>query len=282
MEGKLEPGLVDLHTHTIYSDGLLGPEDLVAEAARRGLTAVGVTDHDTLGGIERALDAGRQHGVEVVPGAELSCTVNGLDVHILGYYLDHRAQAVVDFFVMMRRHRALRAKGMVALMSEMGHRVSFERVRLIAGDGAIGRPHVAQAMVEEGVVPSVDQAFRRFIGYDGPAYVPKTKVTPEEGIEFIKRYNGVAVVAHPGTYHDDNAVYAAILAGADGLEVWHTDHDKRAVAHYDELAQKNGLLMTGGSDCHGGRKGGRVFLGEVAIPYKYLAAVKRLHRERRD
>lgn len=274
-------GPVDLHAHTTFSDGLFSPEELVEQAAARGLTAIGVTDHDTLEGVDRALAAGRRFGIEVVPGAELSCSVNGVDLHILGYFLDARDAEVNEFFQSMRGHREDRARRTVVRLGELGKPVSFERIKLMAGAGAIGRPHIAQAMVEEGLVPNIEEAFRWYIGYDGPAYVPKVKISPEEGVGFIKEHGGVAVVAHPGTYRNDNAVYAAILAGVDGIEVWHTDHDKRAVALYDELARKNGLLQTGGSDCHGGRKEGRVFLGEVTVPYAILAALKRFHRAHR-
>ncbi len=276
-----DPGKVDLHAHTVFSDGLLTPARLVAEAKRRGLAAVGVTDHDTMDGVAQAREAGRRHGVEIVPGAELSCFVNGVDVHVLGYYLDPRDDRVAGFFAEMKRAREDRANRMVERLAALGIEFSMDRVREIAGRGAVGRPHVAQAMVEAGAVENLEQAFRRYIGYEGPAYVPKFRLSPEEAIGFIRDHGGVAVVAHPGTYRRDEAVYAAIAAGVDGIEVWHPDHGERQSAHYAEMAQKNGLLMTGGSDCHGGRKGNHIYLGEVRVPYRYLAAVKRRHRARR-
>jgi len=275
------PGVVDLHAHTVYSDGLLTPGQVVREARNRGLVAVGITDHDTMDGIGRALTAARRDGIEVVPGVELSCNVSGIDLHMLGYYLDHQDSEVHGFFLRLRASREDRARQMVERLGAMGHGVSFDRVRDIAGKGAIGRPHVAQAMVEAGVVAGTDQAFRQYIGYDGPAYVPKARLSPDEAVSFIRGHGGVAVVAHPGTYRRDEAVYAAIAAGADGVEVWHPDHGEREAAHYAEMAQKNGLLMTGGSDCHGGRKANHIYLGEVQVPYRYLAALKRRHRRRK-
>ena len=273
-------GLVDLHAHTVFSDGLFTPEELIAEAARLKLTAVAITDHDAVGGIDRAIAAGRQLQLEVVPGVELSCNTNGVDVHVLAYYVDYTQPAVQEFFEMVRQKRAERAEKMVAKMKELGVNISLEQVRAQAQGAATGRPHVAQALVEAGAVRTIDEAFQRYIGYEGPAYFPKMQLSPKEAMDFIHRHGGVAVVAHPGTYHNDGALYSAISAGADGIEVWHPDHASRNVDHYREVATKNGLLMTGGSDCHGGRKLGKVYLGSVTVPYSCLQALKNLRDKR--
>jgi predicted metal-dependent phosphoesterase TrpH len=273
-------GVVDLHVHTVFSDGLFTPEELVAEAARLKLTAVAITDHDAVGGIDRAVAAGRQLQLEVVPGAELSCNTNGVDVHVLAYYIDHTQPAALEFFETVRQKRAERAEKMVTKLNELGVDLSLERVRALAQGAATGRPHVAQALVEAGAVRTVEEAFQRYIGYDGPAYFPKMQLAPSAAMDFIHRHGGVAVVAHPGTYHNDGAVYAAIAAGADGIEVWHPDHAPRNVDHYREIATKNGLVMTGGSDCHGGRKLGKIYLGSVTVPYSCLQAVKNLRDKR--
>jgi 3',5'-nucleoside bisphosphate phosphatase len=276
----VNPGEVDLHSHTVFSDGLFTPEELVAEANRIKLTAVAITDHDAVGGIDRALDAGRKLQLEVVPGVEMSCNTNRIDVHILAYYIEYQHPAVQEFFEMVRLKRAERAEKMVKKLNELGVKIELDRVRELAQGAATGRPHVAQALVEAGAVRNVDEAFQRYIGYEGPAYFPKMQLTPADAMTFIHRYGGVAVVAHPGTYHDDGALYSAIAAGADGIEVWHPDHGNRNFDHYREVATKNGLLMTGGSDCHGGRKQGRVYLGSVTVPYSCLQAVKSLRDER--
>ena len=271
---KPVPGLVDLHTHTTFSDGLSTPEQLVADAAELGLTAVAVTDHDAVGGIDRATDAGRKAGIEVVPGVEMSCTTNGVDVHMLGYFVDHHNAGLLEFLDLVQARRTERAEKMVAKLNELDVPVKMARVRELARGAAIGRPHVAQALVDTGKVANIQEAFDRYIGYDGPAYFPKMQLTPREGIDFIHQHGGLAVIAHPANYHNDGAVYSCIEAGADGIEVWHPDHGPRHVDHYTEVATKNGLLLTGGSDCHGGRKQGRITLGQVAIPYKHLQAMK--------
>jgi len=271
-------GLVDLHTHTVFSDGLFEPEELIGRAKALGLAALAITDHDAVGGIAPALAAGTSRQLEVVPGVEMSCNADGTDVHVLAYYIDYEHPQVQEFFERVRQKRAERAERMVGKLHELGASISLERVRELARGAATGRPHVAQALVEARAVRTVDEAFQRYIGYGGPAYFPKMRMTPAEAVGFIHRHGGVAVIAHPGTYHNDAAVYAAIAAGADGIEVWHPEHSGRNTDHYREVAVKNSLLVTGGSDCHGGRKLGKVFLGSITLPYSCLQAVK----DRRD
>lgn len=267
---------VDLHVHTTFSDGLFTPEQVVAEAKRLGLAAVAITDHDSVEGVERAIAAGRKLKVEVVPGAELSTNVSGVDVHLLAYLFNYKAPVVKSFFAEVRQKRVERAEKMVMRLRELGVKVEISRVMELAGDGAVGRPHVAQAIVEAGGTATISEAFSRYIGYDGPAYFPKMRLTPLQVVDFIHRHDGLVVIAHPATYGNDDLVYTAIAAGADGIEVWHPDHDKASVEHYQELAQKNGLLVTGGSDCHGGRKAGMVYLGSLTVPYSCLAQLRRL------
>lgn len=271
---------VDLHIHTVFSDGLFTPEEVVERAKGFGLTAIAITDHDSVDGVERAKVMGKELRVEVVPGVEMSCNINGTDVHILGYYFDYQNEVVQQFFARVRQSRLERAEKMVNRLAELGVRVSLARVKELAGAGAVGRPHLAQAMVEARVVTSISEAFVRYIGYDGPAYFPKMRLTPLEVTRFIQENRGVAVVAHPGTYGNDDLLYTVLTAGIDGIEVWHPEHNQRMVKHYLEMAEKNRLLVTGGSDCHGGFKFGKVYLGDVRLPYRYLAALK--HRAKRQ
>ncbi len=266
---------VDLHIHTVFSDGLFTPEEVVMRAKALGFSAIAITDHDSVGGVDRAKEAGKRFGIEVIPGVEMSCNINHTDVHILGYCLDYHNPRVQEFFERVRKSRWERAERMIARLAELGVKVSLARVKELAGVGAVGRPHLAQAMVEARAVTSLTEAFARYIGYDGPAYVPKMRLTPLEVISFIHQNGGVAVIAHPGTYGEEELLYAVIASGVDGIEVWHPEHNQRIVEHYLELAEKNRLLVTGGSDCHGGLKFGKVYLGEVRVPYKHLRGLKR-------
>lgn len=275
--------MVDLHIHTVFSDGLFTPEQVVREAMGNGFSAIAITDHDSVDGIDRARAEGKKVGIEVVPGVEMSCYVNGTDVHILGYYIDYHDEEVLDFFARVRASRLKRAERMVAKLNELSKgrwQVSNTRVKELAGAGAVGRPHIAQALVEAGAVQNIGEAFERYIGYDGPAYFPKLRLTPLAVIEFIHRTGGIAVIAHPATYGNDGLLYTVIAAGVDGVEVWHPEHNQRQVDRYLEMAEKNRLLVTGGSDCHGGRKFGRVYLGDIRLPYQFLAALKRKARQR--
>ncbi|MEO0068106.1 MAG: PHP domain-containing protein [candidate division WOR-3 bacterium] len=282
MKSRPNTAEVDLHIHTLFSDGLFTPEQVVMEAKRKGISAIAITDHDSVDGIDRAKGEGKKAGIEVVPGVEMSCYVNGTDVHILGYYIDYHDEEVLNFFARVRASRLKRAEQMVAKLNELSGgrwQVSTARVKELAGAGAIGRPHIAQALVEVGAVQNIGEAFERYIGYDGPAYFPKMRLTPLAAVDFIHRAGGIAVIAHPATYGNDGLLYTVIAAGVDGIEVWHPEHNQRQVDHYLEMAEKNRLLVTGGSDCHGGRKFGRVYLGDIRLPYQYLAALKRKARQ---
>jgi len=265
---------VDLHIHTNCSDGLLRPEEVVLKAKELGLVAVGIADHDSVSGIEQAILTGGANGVEVVPAVELSCIHNNNDIHILGYYLDYQNQELLDFLSSVQEKRLERAHKIVGKLSEQGINIDVERVLELSAGASVGRPHIAQALLEQGYVNSFSEAFWKFIGYHCPAYVPKMEISPLEAINLIKKFSGIPILAHPGSYHSDDLIYILIEAGILGLEVWHPEHSSNASDHYLEICQKNGLLVTGGSDCHGGRKG-KIFMGEVRVPYHYLAELKK-------
>jgi len=273
-------GDVDLHTHTTASDGKLTPEALVARAKEVGLRAVGVADHDTFGGVDAAMEAGKALGVEVIPAIELSCEANGQDLHLLGYYMDHHNPELQERLQYFRDVRERRAFLMVQKLNELGYPVSWERVLEIAGDAqAIGRPHVAQALLEAGLVNSWEQAFEELIGDGKPAYVPKAKMTPKEAIDFVLAYGGVPVIAHPALNTTPEYVEQLIAWGLRGIEVYHTRHRPEDVAQYRTLAEKHGLLITGGSDFHGiseaiGDTDEHGELGDVRVPYAFVEALK--------
>jgi len=251
-------GGIDLHTHTNRSDGTFAPPELVKLASQRGLEVVAITDHDTTDGLEEAARAGRELGVEVVPGVELSAEHQGTSVHVLCYWMDPENEGLQAELVRLRSERFLRGEVMVEKLRSLGYPVSFERVREIAGSGNIVRPHVAQALVEAGVVADEEEAFDRLIGDEGPASVPKHALAPLDALALVRRAGGACVLAHPGMWSaeapiPEDLIEAMAEAGMAGLEADHSDHPPEQREHYRGLAKRLGLVVTGGSDCHGTR-----------------------------
>jgi predicted metal-dependent phosphoesterase TrpH len=271
---KPEDRYCDLHIHTRYSDGLLTPQEVVTWAAEKKLSAIAIVDHDAIGGIEPAKEAGKKLGVEVVPAVELSCLLGNEDIHIIGYYIDHRNPKLIQILKELQEKRIERAKLMIEKLKKEGAAVELKRVLELAGEGTVGRPHIAQALLEEGYISSYDEAFWRYIGYHCPAYVPKEKLKPETAIKLIKEFGGIAVLAHPKSYNNNHGIveYLAEM-GLRGLEIWRCEHTEDDIKYLSELATRHRLLMTGGTDCHGGRKG-KILIGELKIPYKILQELK--------
>lgn len=249
---------IDLHTHTDRSDGTFAPAELVRRAAELQLDVVAVTDHDTSDGLAEALAAGAEAGIEVVPGVELSAEFEGTSVHVLCYWMDAEHAGLQGELGRLRDERLRRGELMVERLHALGMPVSFERVREIAGGGNIVRPHVAQAMVEAGVVASEKEAFDEWIGDGKPAHVPKHALHPVAATSLIREAGGLCVLAHPGMWGDQTSVPEQLIeamaeAGMVGLEVDHTDHSPEQREHYRKLAGRLDLIATGGSDCHGAR-----------------------------
>jgi len=250
------PG-IDLHVHTVYSDGTLSPREVLWLARERGLDTVAITDHDTTDGLAEAAPAGAELGIEVVPGTEFSTVWNGEGIHVLAYFIELEHPELVEELKRLREDRFSRGERMVARLQELGYPITFERVREIALGGNIIRPHVAQALVEAGVVATTKDAFsEELIGSGGRAYVEKHALDPRDAIALIHRAGGVCVLAHPGTWRETKPVPAGLIeelvgAGLDGIEASHPEHTPEVEARYVEIAERAGLFWTGSSDCHG-------------------------------
>jgi predicted metal-dependent phosphoesterase TrpH len=250
-------GGYDLHTHSTFSDGTLEPEQVVELAAGRDLAGIALTDHDTTAGVERARAAAGPRGLDVLLGCELSAEHDGSPVHVLGYAFDPAEPSFAARRAWIREGRVGRARRMVERLRALGVDVAFERVRELAGAGAVGRPHVARALVEAGVVPDVQAAFGpEWIGAGGRAYVAKPAVDPAEAVALIRGAGGVAVLAHPGLHAGAGAVPEPVIramaaAGLAGLEADHPDHAPAERRRWRALAAELGLEATGASDCHG-------------------------------
>ncbi|MFP8907664.1 PHP domain-containing protein [Streptomyces atacamensis] len=250
---------IDLHTHSTASDGTDTPAELVRRAAAAGLDVVALTDHDTVAGHAEAI-AALPAGLTLVPGAELSCRLDGVSLHMLAYLFDPAEPELARERELVRDDRVPRAQGMVARLRELGVPITWERVAGIAGDGSVGRPHIASAMVELGVVETVSDAFTaEWIADDGRAYVGKHELDPFEAVRLIKGAGGVAVFAHPlavkrGRCVPESAIAELAAAGLDGIEADHMDHDAATRERLRGMARDLGLLATGSSDYHGSRK----------------------------
>ncbi|UCE66153.1 MAG: PHP domain-containing protein [Candidatus Zixiibacteriota bacterium] len=266
---------IDLHIHTKASDGIFSPAQVVEVVLKLELKAFSITDHDTINGFAEAEKLIRGNNVEIIPGVELSCHYRGSDVHILGYYIDYANPEFEKKIFKFRQERYERGEEMVSRLNELGINLSMETVKDIAGKSAVGRPHVADALLKEEFVQTYDEAFARYIGYHAPAYVPKQTFTPEQGIDLIHLTRGVAVLAHPGTLKHDEFVPDFIAMGLDGIEAYHSQHSRNDVTRYKNMADKFGVIYTGGSDCHGPRKG-NVLIGNQRIPYKILENLKKV------
>lgn len=250
---------IDLHTHTRFSDGTFSPAESVHLALERGLTALSISDHDSTEGLPEAFAAAKGTGLEVVPGVEFSAIHDHGGVHVLTYWPDVANQQFQAELRRLREDRYRRGERMVRKLQDAGYPILFERVREIASGKNIGRPHIAQALVEAGVVAEIKDAFSdQLIGNGGRAYVEKHALRPVDAISLMKRAGGLAVLAHPVHWRDglpvpDWLIEEMVENGLDGIEAAHPDHDPETEARYREMAKRFGLAATGSSDCHGTR-----------------------------
>ncbi|WP_419873011.1 PHP domain-containing protein [Candidatus Pristimantibacillus sp. PTI5] len=269
----LTNGLADLHTHTTASDGLHSPAENVKLAKEAGLSAIAITDHDTVAGVAEALLEGEKLGIVVVPGVEVSTVAAGTDIHILGYYTNNTDEKWLSRLASLRGMRDRRNEMIVAKLNELGIAVTMDDV-LDAAHGnranesmqsaavSIGRPHIAAALIRKGVVSNMKEAFDRYLASGAEAYVNPPRLNPFEAIDWIREAGGTSVIAHPGLYNNDSLVEEIIRYGAQGIEVYHSDHGHEEERRYSALAAKYQLIATGGSDFHGARQG-VIFHGAV-------------------
>jgi len=265
--GKLK--FADLHIHTLASDGWFTPEEAVAQAGRAGLTAISIADHDSTNGIEAALWAGKKYGVEVIPGVELSSEFEGRELHILGYFVDWRDKRFNNKLLEFQEARTDRAKEMLDKLRSLNINISYNVVLVTAG-GVVGRPHIAQAMLERGYVKTMQEAFEKYLKFNRPAYVGKYSLPSADAIRMVRKVGGIPALAHPVFVGNDEILPELIDQGLQAIEAYHSKHDRATAEHYQELAKKYDLLITGGSDAHGRE----VPVGAVRIPYEFVEKMK--------
>jgi predicted metal-dependent phosphoesterase TrpH len=267
-------GQADLHIHSTASDGRLTPAEVVKEAAKKGLRFIALTDHDTIEGIAPALAAAKSFpDLRLIPGVEISTDIPAGEVHVLGYFFDYTSRELLEKLEQFRNSRLNRAKGMVAKLDKLGIHLDWQQVEQIAGSSVMGRPHIAQAMLEKGYIDTFKQAFTDYIGRDGPAYVEREKVTPAEAVALIIKARGLAVLAHPFTAGDPEAMTIELKsAGLAGIEAYYDGYSDEEIEQLVAIAERHELITTGGSDFHGLDSTESV-IGGVDLP---LASVEEL------
>jgi predicted metal-dependent phosphoesterase TrpH len=259
---------IDLHVHTNCSDGKYSPAEIIKQAAACGLTVIAITDHDTVAGIVPALEAARVFPrLRVIPGVEISTEANSGEIHLLGYFLNYTDQNLQATLERMRNSRLYRAQNMIAKLRNLGVYIDWQRVQKIAGSGAIGRPHIAQAMLEKGYITTFREAFNKYIGREGPAYVEREKITPVEAVHLILKAGGLPVLAHPNTVSDpETAIVDLKEAGLAGVETYYDSYTAEEIGTLVAMAVKYDLITTGGSDYHGMDPTNESALGSVNVP----------------
>jgi len=262
----------DLHIHTIYSDGSWSPEKVVEGALKEDLACISITDHDNVDGIAEAQDAAGDR-LEVLPGIEVSTELNGEEVHILAYMIDFKSPGIVRTLDEMRRIRVDRIHGICRKLKSLDLPLEAEDVFAMAGKGTVGRLHVAQAMHKRGFISTLGEAFARYIGDRGPAYVGKFKMTPKEAVQWIRRSGGVPVLAHPYTLSNNALISDFFKVGIMGLEAYYPEHTAFQTQEFVKMCEKNGLVVTGGSDFHGEVKA-HIRLGKRRVAYELVERLK--------
>lgn len=278
-----EKGYIDLHTHSLFSDGSMTPTELVAHAAEHGLAAIALTDHDTVAGLDEAKEAGKRFGVEIVPGVEFS-TLAKTQVHILGYYFDPNCPLMLKAFAAQQEERKITHQKYLELLNAHGFKMNDEDVRKVAPIGGIGRAHYARVMLEKGYIGSVEEAFRLYLGVGMPCYVERNVMHPAEAVRLIHAAGGVAFFAHPHqTKLPDDELFAFMKelkeAGLDGIEGYYTEYTPDMESKFRGMAKDLALSLSGGSDYHAKMKPHieiGVGTGNLRIPYSVLAHIKEL------
>ena len=273
---------VDLHIHSTASDGSISPADIVRQGAERGLSAIALADHDTVGGIVPAIEAAKTFPkLKVIPAIELSTDVPQGEVHVLGYFIDYADREFQVTLERMRHSRLHRAQGMIAKLKNFGIHIDWERVQEIAGTGSMGRPHIAQAMLEKGYITSFKEAFDKYISRDGPAYVEREKMTAVEAVELLLQVNGLPVLAHPFTANNTEMLIAELkAAGLVGVETYYNGYTADEISRLVSLANKFGLIATGGSDYHGLDATNETMIGGVNVPLESVERLMALAQQR--
>ncbi len=275
--------IVDLHTHTTESDGSFTPEELMKEAAHVGLSAIAITDHDSISGIKKAAHLANALGIELIPGVELSTDYNGKEVHVVGLYIDIEDAHFLEKIKEFKENRDSRNAIIVENLQKEGFDITMEALTAENPDCVITRANIARFLYEHGMIPTIQTAFEKYIGDNCKCYVNRFKITPMDGVRLIKEAGGTAILAHPLLYHMSNATLQKMVdemkaAGLDGIESIYCTYSPAEERQMKQFAKDNNLLISGGSDFHGTTKPKLELgtgYGKLNIPYEILETIKK-------
>jgi predicted metal-dependent phosphoesterase TrpH len=268
-------GLADLHTHTVFSDGANTPCDLVRLAAQKGISAIAITDHDSVNGVPEAFECGRQAGIEVIPGLEISTDVNDVEVHLIGLFVDFENAELQKYLEFFRTERLHRAERIIKKLEALNVEIFIEEVLEEAKNSAIGRPHIANILYRKGYVENYLDAFHKYLGDYAPAFERKIHVSLQSAIKLINDAGGLAILAHPGRMSEE-LLTQIIHAGIDGIEVVHPSHNLSLQKFYTGLVEQYCLLASGGSDYHGGIKDDDENFAKFTVRYDFVEEMKKM------
>lgn len=268
-------GKIDLHMHTTYSDGAYTPAELVRKAYDAGLSVISLTDHDSTNGIKEAIIYGKELGIEVITGLEISTDVDDKEIHLLAYFIDIENEELKKYLSFFRDERFHRAKRMVQKLRNLGMAITLDDVLARANNSSIGRPHIAYAMVDLGIIGNYFEAFEKYIGDNCPAFERKIHVSPQSALKLISDSGGLSFIAHPG-YMKEHLLLNLIKAGIDGIEVIHPSHNDNQISFYRGIVNQYCLLESGGSDFHGGKKADEQNLGRFCLSPNHLEAMRNM------
>ena len=272
----------DLHIHTTCSDGRLLPEEAVEIAYQRKLRALSITDHDSFEAYFQAVDKANELGIELIPGVEITCSFKNKEAHILAYYFDVSTEYFADFLRSQRVARRNRIKGIIKTLNETGLELDYEEVRAEANGANIGRPHVAKVLVGKGYARNHNDAFVRYLSTERLGEINNTYPDYREAIEIVRNIGGATVLAHPAKHYTADEINEFIKAGIDGLECIHPSHNFELQKKYTKIVEDHALLLTGGSDYHGGKEMAARHLGVVCVAYKHVEKMKRMTDQRKN
>ena len=267
--------LADLHTHTTHSDGHLSPLELLRKAKAAGISILGIADHDSVGALDEAMEISRAIGIEIVPGMELSASSPDGEIHVLGYFMDYHSPELNEALSIFRQKRLDRVERIVGKLNRMKIPLTVESVLAEATGEAVGRPHIASALVNNGHAANYHQAFSKYIGEGRPAFEKKAEFSPEDTIRLIADAGGLSFLVHPGRSVDESLLHHLIKSGLDGIEVYHPSHSPELVQYYKGIVNEYFLLESGGSDYHGGMKNDDNLLGRVGVPATVVDMMRR-------